>query len=872
MKLAVMTTFAALSLVLLAASSGTFAAPAHSATRGFDTGPLRQSLNEPPLNEPLQWQPQVKTLTLSGSGGAAATGKNKGVPPSPILPSRVLRLRGSMQGGWHYMVSQPLPLQPRRLYRFSVWLRVDKAGPSTPMPFLQCAYLGADSKSEIGWANTQRYGRAGRGRWQHLEGEFQAPPQAAACRLSLETGTLSGVQIDAVLAGATLQPIARLSAPQTYRLLPPLLQRARGRHPRLFFGAGRAAQLRRAITGTHRLLWEEARAQADKAVAEGPPPYNLHDYSGERQESQGEVGNTMCGVALAYLLTGETRYLDGARAWALASCAYPTWGLGKNDGMDLAAGHQLFGLALVYDWCYDGLGEAARRTIRQTLSRRASAMFTALAARSVWWHDSYLQNHLWVNICGLMAAGLALFDEVDEASAWAGLSLDKFRRTLQAFGPDGASHEGVAYWGYGIEQGLKIMHLARDLLGVNLYGHAWWRNTASYGRYLTLPRRAWTKQNSIVNFADSPRRSWCGPDYLLRALAAEYRDPHAQWLAAEIDRANIDNPLRRWHNLLWFDASVPALPPDAQPTLRHFADMGIVSARSGWSGDESLLAFKCGPFIGHHAMRLFDYDAGGGHVHPDANHFVLFGAGEWLLRDDGYGAKWTGRHNTLLIGGSGQIGEGGSWFKSGAALEAGARPRVLKALSSPSLDHVVGDATEAYPRASGLQRYRRHLLFLKPDTLIVLDDIALERSRPLELRFHPEVTQAERDGAAFVARGKGAVLRLESLAHSAAAEGAKHEGATGGDTKSEGAAVTLEAGTAPAREGTKEGALFAVRCKTQGARWRHAMALSWSKAGAAPPLVTCRRNGDQWRFTSGGRVIVFHWPSGAARLLQAQPG
>jgi hypothetical protein len=82
--------------------------------------------------------------------------------------------------------------------------------------------------------------------------------------------------------------------------------------------------------------------------------------------------------------------------------------------------------------------------------------------------------------------------------------------------------------------------------------------------------------------------------------------------------------------------------------LRHFEDLGIVSARSDWSGDESLLVFKCGPFLGHKAVGEFSFDPGGGHVHPDANHFVLFGAGEWLIRDDGYHAKWTGQHNTLL--------------------------------------------------------------------------------------------------------------------------------------------------------------------------------------------------------------------------------
>ena len=62
----------------------------------------------------------------------------------------------------------------------------------------------------------------------------------------------------------------------------------------------------------------------------------------------------------------------------------------------------------------------------------------------------------------------------------------------------------------------------------------------------------------------------------------------------------------------------------------------------------------------------------------------------------------------------------------------------------------------------GLQRFVRHLIFVKPDVLIVADDILLDKPSPLELRFHPE-QQAERLATAFVAKGAKAVLRIEPL-------------------------------------------------------------------------------------------------------------
>ncbi len=630
---------------------------------------------------------------------------------------------------------------------------------------------------------------------------------------------------------------------------PDALEQTRGVHPRIFLNRQRLLELREAIKTTHAPLWEEVRAQADRAVETGPPAYILDDgHSGPEQLWQRGVGNTMPVLAMAYGLTGEKRYLDSARAWALASCGYKTWGLERIDGMDLATGHQLLGLAVVYDWCFDDLGEEARRTLRETLTRRAEAMFEAAASGKVWWHDAYLQNHLWVNVCGMAAAGLALFDEVENAEAWIALPLEKFQQTMTALGDDGASHEGVGYWGYGVEYMLKFMHLARERLDVDLYGHDWWRNTAAYRLYLSLPRNAWTSRNNIVDLADCPRGNWYGPDYLLRALAREYRDGTAQWLARQIDEANVDSPEARWLNLLWFDPGLKPVPPRERPPFHHFPDMGIVSARSDWSGNESLVVFKCGPFIGHKAMEQFSYDPGGGHVHPDANHVVVFGEGEWLIRDDGYRAKWTNQHNTLLIDGKGQMGEGRMWFDGREPLQQKARPRITRARTAPELDHITGDAAAAYSKELGLQRFERHLLFIKPNVLIVIDDIALDTPKTLELFFHPESQTGELQGNTVLFRGKQSRLRLEMLT---------------------GDGVELSAGeqTVAGREGEKDSQMYAVSLNSERSTWRNAVALSWSPADGAPSVVSLQADADTWLFKAADRAVSFQWETGEAAVI-----
>ena len=632
--------------------------------------------------------------------------------------------------------------------------------------------------------------------------------------------------------------------------LPAPLAAKKGVHPRMYLDAARITALREAIATTHAPLWKEVQAQADAAVKKGPPAYVKEDKSsGDEQLYQRSVGNAMPLLALSYVLSGDRKYLDSAREWARASCGYATWGLGRTDGMDLAAGHQLYGLALVYDWCCADLDNDTRALIRQTLAKRAAAMFEAAASGKIWWSKSYLQNHLWVNICGMAAAGFALADENDEALKWIGLPLDKFRRTMDSLGPDGASHEGVGYWGYGVEYMLKFMHLSRELLAVDLYERDWWRNTAAYRQYLALPRNAWTPRNNIVDIADCPRGNWYGPDYLLRGLAREFKDGHAQWLAAQIDAANVDSPEARWLNLIWYDPSVPEKPPAGRPTLRHFNDMDIVSARSDWSGGESLVVLKCGPFIGHHAVQNFTYDPGGGHVHPDANHFVVFGAGEWLIRDDGYAAKLTNQHSTLLIAGIGQLGEGRTWFAGNEPLAAKARPKILRADSTPALDHIAGDATEAYSRTLGLKRFIRHLLFVKPDVLLVLDDIALEKAAPLELRIHTEQPLAKANDGTFVARGTKALLCIAPLT-------------------ADGLTLTVAEDAIKGEHGGKTGKLSSLRLGCERGEWRNAIACTWSAAGREMSAVSLKAKGQgqQWVFSVGPRTVVFDCATGEARV------
>jgi hypothetical protein len=652
----------------------------------------------------------------------------------------------------------------------------------------------------------------------------------------------------------------------------------RAPHPRLFADQKRLSELKEGFQTTFAPLWPTVEKRADAVAAKHPPAYPAgRDMSGEEQWWQMEVGSNLPYLALAYKVTGKAIYLDAAKEWTLASCGYPHWGLGSRDGGDLSAGFMLTGVAVVYDWLYNDLDPDTRATLRRTLMERGRLMYQQ--SKKIYWRDAYLQNHLWVSLAGLAASASALEDDAEmaeEAGIWMSVCLEKFRRTEALLGPDGASHEGVTYWTLGLDGLLRFWALANDLVGENLTSK-WWANTGYYRLYMGLPRNAATVKNKVVDFADCTRSEWAGPQYLLRRLAAMYRDPYLERLADETAPiSNCDQFGSCWLDMIWYDPSIRPKALTTLPTMRHFEDMGIVSARTDWSGDESLLAFKCGPGLGHYATAHLEADAGGAHVHPDANHFVLFGDGEWLIRDDGYRMKGSVNHNTLLVEGKGQMGENsrgsshevygapippGMWFAADNEIRAKAHPRITAAQSTPAFDYMVGDATEAYPSELGLRRFVRQIVFLKPDVVIVADDVETDRPRSVELRFHPQFPSVADGAGAFLSRGRTSVLRVEPFPSD--------------NVQVTAAYMPAKTMLTPARaEGLDKledpNQLYTIQLKTEKASWRSGVALSWSAAGKEPAKVRLETKGNVWIFHAGSRSILLKWDGSAAQMVAAK--
>lgn len=541
----------------------------------------------------------------------------------------------------------------------------------------------------------------------------------------------------------------------------PLERELVGQHPRLHLTAPKVEELRRQLQSEpYASMLAAVRSNADRALASGCP---AADAPGDRRGS----GDTVANLAFAYLMTREAKYLQGARDHMLTIAAYPeaSWHAG------LLGGHLLYGQAVAYDWLYHDLDAATRDTVFQSLKKYGEHWFMEFATHASWAVNAYTCNHVAVHIGGLTAAAAAIYGEPPEApmeksrnGPWLKVVLERLRVLAAALGPDGASQEGITYGEYYAEFFIRALDIAHGCLGEDFFTSCdWVRHLGLFQIYSSVPVKRWNSRSCLLNFGDGVRHHWYGPTGMLRRTARAYRDPHIQWFVQATQRDGITVP--NFLDMIWHDPSVNVEAPAKLPTSRHFDDKDLVVLRSGWDGDESVFAFHCGPHSGHHALQNYSHDVGGGHMHPDAGTFQLLVRGDRLIADDSYTFKRTEYQNTLLINGIGQAGDGREWFEGIELRRTKRGPRISFVQNAERFDHLIGDVTAAYDPATGLKKFLRHVLYLKPACWIIVDELQAQTPSTFELYFHGDYVfePVPSSSGVFQAKGPNGSLRMTVL-------------------------------------------------------------------------------------------------------------
>jgi hypothetical protein len=229
-----------------------------------------------------------------------------------------------------------------------------------------------------------------------------------------------------------------------------------------------------------------------------------------------------------------------------------------------------------------------------------------------------------------------------------------------------------------------------------------------------------------------PERTAAQNRTLMTTLAAQAKNPHWQWYVDQLG-----GPQKEGGYIGFIRGATPqvnAAPPADLPTSRLFKGTGqaylnttLLDAKNNVS-----FGFKSSPF----GTQSHGYDAN--------NSFFLYAYGERLFaptgRRDIYGSdhhtNWmweTKSCNSITVNGKGQIKHSAAAFGD-----------ITTFKTTPTMDYLVGEAAKSYPPGT-LDRFARHVIFLKPDLIVIYDRLEAPHPATFEYFLHSPV-EIKNDG------------------------------------------------------------------------------------------------------------------------------
>ena len=453
-----------------------------------------------------------------------------------------------------------------------------------------------------------------------------------------------------------------------------LKRKPAGIRPRMFLAGDRLQRIQNAVARGQAGYWEPLREAADAALREQPyaepqgrRPGESFDQEWLRTFTPGKVGSAhLARCALMYKITGESKYLEGARRWMLTLAGWDPRGItshgvkqaGGGVGNDEASMPMLERMAFAWDWMGDKLTAAERAKVLQSITERGNQVFQKMQEEDFLSHP--YNNHTGRALAFLGDAGLAFLGDIPEADKWLDYVLRCYLTSYPGWGEDeGGWAQGISYWSIYVYWLTNFAEALREVTDVDLFKRPFYRNTGYLAVYFHPPY--------------APRGAFGDGGYhppsevetmLVKYLAGVYSDPVLEWQARElaVTAQKNTNPWREWFMEdvvgTWRAANEGGVPPKSPATLdgsRWFSDIGWVAMHSalGDAANDVWAMFK--------ASRFGSYS----HSHADQNTFLLNAYGHALAIDSGYYPSygtphddlWTRQtmaHNGILVNGRGQ--------------------------------------------------------------------------------------------------------------------------------------------------------------------------------------------------------------------------
>ncbi len=500
-----------------------------------------------------------------------------------------------------------------------------------------------------------------------------------------------------------------------------LLARVPVEHPRVYATRETLEQFRAPRLDEKADWWEQFKgkceAHLEKDIPSEPgPEYDFSDRSGALTSEEksrmdalrglgGRATGPMWEMAFGYLVSGDERFGERAVDWLMELSGWDVDGTTGYHNHDQVFRDIAWKSACTWDWCWDLMDEEQRAKALSMIEARGGILYRDFKEDSRPIYEWPFNSHGWTSMGFLGIIACATAHDSAQADEW----LQFIAATYPALyppwgGEEGGWCQGTAYWKWSVRFFAEFADAFASATGVDLFDRAFCRNNGWFKLYMHPPFC------DRHHFGDGNLGSPGGTDRNNQLVyATRYDNPYFKWYADQIHGSEDSGVFGYW----WYDYDMPARPPVDVPQSRYLADIGWVGMHSDMSDpDDIMLIFKSSWYGSFN------------HSHADQNHFVINAYGEPLLIDSGYydwygsdhDRNWTRQtkaHNDILVDGEGQ-----------PIFDITAKGEITDYFESPVGCYTAGDATAAYE--GKLSKFVRHVLYLRPDTFVVIDELEAE--------------------------------------------------------------------------------------------------------------------------------------------------
>ena len=490
-----------------------------------------------------------------------------------------------------------------------------------------------------------------------------------------------------------------------------VLSRIPKARPRLHFSPELVSEIRSDSQGRFDHITREVINEAEEILEMGEPlfkePNMWNEYDDPKMaytnayRSMRPYTQRMVTSALAYLYTDDFRFAQEAKrrlmhfmTWDVegpSSAIWPT-----ELGMDIAEN-----CPPVFDWIHDILTVEERDLCLEVLAARMHQISYDVH-RSRPMESKPFSSHPGRMVGFIVEGSIVLAHDVPEVTDWLDYTLKLLWSTYPAWGKsDGGWHEGVSYWTAYMRKMFRVVS-ELNRFGIPLKEKPFFKNTGYFGLYAAYPTRPTKAFGDIHEFPVDKSQG-----QLMYNLSSLYQNPYFRWHS---DVFNISHSSGR-EAFIYYEPNLKAIPPVTLPQSRAFKDVGLVAMHSNMPApDENVtMIFQSNPIgaVSHNfaCQNAFVIEAYGEPLAISTGSRQLYGSPhhrEWMWH--------TKAHNSILIDNEGEVTR-----KRSSAGE------IINYKDEHDYVYVTGDATGAY--GGRLDRFHRHIIFIRPENFIIIDDL-----------------------------------------------------------------------------------------------------------------------------------------------------